>query len=343
MEKSIYLLTGAAGYLGSNISRSLIAQNKTVRALILKNDPAATQVPSEAEIITGDILDNNSLDEFFRVPEGTEIVVIHCASMVTVSSELSKKLYNVNVTGTKNILDSCIKHNVKKLVYISSTGAIPELPHGEIIREVNSFNPDQIVGGYGKTKAMATQLVLDAVKEYNLDASIVYPSGITGPNDYGNGVFTHFVIEYINGKMPVGIPGSFNAVDVRDLAEGVIACTEKGRKGEGYIMSNSAISLPDLFHLISKNTGAKEVNQIIPLWAAKLAAALSAFFSFLTKKPAVLTHFAIYNMIRNNVFSCEKAKRELGFRVRPFEETIKDMAMWLYNNKRIYINTETVG
>jgi dihydroflavonol-4-reductase len=190
---------------------------------------------------------------------------------------------------------------------------------------------------------MATQLVLDAVKEYNLDASIVYPSGITGPNDYGNGVFSHFVIEYINGKMPVGIPGSFNAVDVRDLAEGVIACTEKGRKGEGYIMSNSAISLPDLFHLISKNTGAKEVNQIIPLWAAKLAAALSAFFSFLTKKPAVLTHFAIYNMIRNNVFSCEKAKRELGFRVRPFEETIKDMAMWLYNNKRIYINTETVG
>jgi dihydroflavonol-4-reductase len=116
MEKSIYLLTGAAGYLGSNISRSLIAQNKTVRALILKNDPAATQVPSEAEIITGDILDNNSLDEFFRVPDGTEIVVIHCASMVTVSSELSKKLYNVNVTGTKNILDSCIKHNVKKLV-----------------------------------------------------------------------------------------------------------------------------------------------------------------------------------------------------------------------------------
>ena len=344
MKKTMYLLTGAAGYLGSNISRSLIAQGKTVRALVLKGDPAITQVPPQVEIISGDLLDPNSVEDFFSVPASvsndTEVVVIHCASMVTVSSELSEKLMNVNVTGTKNILDACLKHKVKKLVYISSTGAIQELPHGKIIREPDLFDPDLIIGGYGKTKAMATRMVLDAVKEHDLDASIVFPSGISGPYDYGNGYFTNFIIDYVNGKMPAGISGSFNAVDVRDLADGVIACAEKGRKGEGYILSNSAVSMSELFRLISENTGAAQVKLILPASVAKVMAVISSFFSFFTKKPGLLTTFAIYNMTRNNVFSSEKAKRELGFRMRPFEQTIRDMAVWLHNDQRICITGE---
>jgi len=339
MKDTLYLLTGAAGYLGSNVSRLLIAQNKRVRALVLKGDPAIAQVPEEAEIISGDIVDPNSVEEFFSVPEDTEIIIIHCASMVTVSPELSKKLYAVNVTGTKNIINACIEHKVKKLVYVSSTGAIPELPHGELIREVNSFDPGLIVGGYGQTKAEATQLVLDAVKKDALDASIIYPSGISGPNDYGNGYFTNFIIDYSHGRMPAGIAGSFNAVDVRDLAEGVIACTEKGRRGEGYILSNSTVTMRDLFRLISKYTGTREVNLILPVSVAKVFAAVSSIFSLFTKKPGLLTSFAIYNLTRNNDFSSEKAKQELGFRVRPFEDTIADMVHWLVKDRRICITT----
>ena len=338
--KTIYLLTGAAGYLGSNISRLLIEREKSVRALVLKGDPAISQVPSEVEIISGDLLDIDSLEKLFNLPERTEIIVIHCASMVTVSSELSKKLYEVNVTGTKNILDACIKHKVNKLVYVSSTSAIPELPHGEVIHEVDSFDPKPIIGGYGKTKAIATQMVLDAVKKHDIDASIVYPSGITGPNDYGNGYFTNFIIDYFNGRMPAGITGSFNAVDVRDLADGVITCTEKGRKGEGYIMSNSAVSMRDLFSLIHRDTGAKDVNLIIPVSIVKFFSTVLSFFSFFTKKPSPIPSFAIYNITRNNVFSCEKAKCELGFKTRPFDETIRDMAVWLHNNRRICITGE---
>ena len=243
MKKTLYLITGATGYLGSNISRLLIARNKTVRALVLKDDPAISQIPSEAEIVIGDIVNPYSVEAFFDVPDdppcGIELVVIHCAGMTTFSPELSEELYAINVIGTQNIIHACIRHNVKKLVYISSTDAIPELPHGELIHEVDSFHPGLIVGGYGQTKARATQLVLDAVKEYDLDASIVYPSGISGPNDHDNGYFTNFFINYVNGKVPAGICGSLNTVDVRDLALGVISCSVKGRKGEGYIMSNN--------------------------------------------------------------------------------------------------------
>jgi dihydroflavonol-4-reductase len=342
MTKQLYLLTGAAGYLGSNISRALVEQRKDMRALVLEGDPGAKLVPLEAEIITGDLLDEDSLEKFFTVNEGTEVIVIHCASMVTVSPELTPKLYAVNVNGTKNIINKCIAHKVKKLVYISSTGAIPELPKGQLIREVTSFYPDAVIGGYGKTKATATQLVLDAVKEHDLDASIIFPSGISGPNDYGNGYFTNFIIDYVNGNMPAGIAGSFNAVDVRDLAAGVIACTEKGRKGEGYILSNCAVSMGDLFRLISKNTGAREVKTILPVSVAKFFAFMAGIVSHFTKKPGLLTPYAIYNLVRNNNFTNEKAERELGFTVRPFEETIRDMAMWLYRDKRINITCETI-
>ncbi|GHV57943.1 NAD-dependent dehydratase [Spirochaetia bacterium] len=341
MTKQMYLLTGAAGYLGSNISRALVERHKDLRTLVLKGDPGAEHLPQEAEIITGDLLDEASLEKFFTVCEGTEVIVIHCASMVTVSPELTEKLYAVNVTGTRNIINKCLQHKVKKLVYVSSTGAIPELPKGQLIREVDSFDPEVIIGGYGKTKARATQLVLDAVRDHGLDASIVFPSGISGPNDYGNGYFTNFIVDYVNGKMPAGIAGSFNAVDVRDLAAGVIACSEKGRKGEGYILSNCAVSMRELCHLISAYTGAPEIKLILPVPAAKVLAFFAGIVSHFTQKPGLLTPYAIYNLERNNNFSCEKAERELGFTVRPFEVTICDMAMWLHRDGRIAITSET--
>lgn len=342
MTKRLYLLTGAAGYLGSNISRTLVEQHKDLRVLVLKGDPGAKRIPQEADIITGDLLDEESLERFFSAPKGTDLIVIHCASMVTVSPELTQKLYEVNVTGTKNIINKCINHKVKKLVYISSTGAIPELSKGQSIREVTRFDPDAVIGGYGKTKAEASALVLDAVREHDLDASIVFPSGISGPNDYGNGYFTNFIIDYVRGNMPAGIAGSFNAVDVRDLAMGVIACSEKGRKGEGYILSNCAVSMRDLCHLISKYTGAKEVKLILPVSVAKFFAFLAGIVSYFTKKTGLLTPYAIYNLERNNNFSCEKAQSELGFSVRPFEQTIRDMALWLLHDRRIGISSEII-
>ncbi|WP_342565564.1 NAD-dependent epimerase/dehydratase family protein [Paenibacillus sp. FSL R7-0345] len=145
------------------------------------------------------------------------------------------------LTGAAGLLGNSRK--AKKLVYVSSTGAIPELPHGEIILEPEILDAEAVVGYYSKTKALATQIVQRAVKEHNLDASIVYPSGICGPNDYAFGPVAHLIMQYCDGKMSVGFEGSFNSVDVRDLAEGVIACSEKGNVHgckSGYIAAQHA-------------------------------------------------------------------------------------------------------
>ena len=338
MKNRIYLVTGAAGNLGSSVCSQLLEKDERIRALVLKGDPAAERVPRNIEITIGDVTDTASLERFFTVEDGSEVIVIHCASIVTTSGDYSKKLYDVNVGGTQNIVDKCLELKVKKLVYISSTSAIPELPNGQKITEVNHFSPDGIVGHYGKTKALASQAVMDAVNQKGLDASIVFPTGICGPDDFAYGPVANFIIDYVSGKMPGGVAGSFNAVDVRDLADGVISCCDKGRKGEGYIMGNTCVSMKEMFQIISHASGAKEVKTILSIPIANVLVKLLGLGSKITGKPALLTAFMVYNLTRNNNFSSEKAQRELEYHTRPFEETISDTVKWLINEGKIHLN-----
>lgn len=334
-QGQLYLLTGAAGNLGSSVARELVRRGKSVRALVLPGDPAAERLPTEVEIVVGDILDDAVLDRFFAVEPGVEVLVIHCASIVTVDPNYSEKVYAVNVNGTENIINKCLAHRVKKLVYVSSTGAIPELPKGQVIVEADSFDPKAVVGYYGQTKAEATQLVLNAVHQQGLDASVVFPTGIFGPYDYAYGLVTQFIIDVVQGKLPAGIAGSFNAVDVRDLANGVIACAERGRRGEGYIMGNRTVTLAELFGAISKSTGARQVKLFLPIWAGYALATVLELVSKMTGKPPLLTRFSVYNLARNNDFSSTKAERELGYHVRPFEQTIADEIEWLKSEGKL--------
>ena len=334
-QNMLYLVTGVAGNLGSSVAASLLEEGKNVRGLVLKGDRAAVRVPKEVELYTGDVTDTESLERFFAVDYGTDVVVIHCAAIVTVNPDFNQKVYDVNVGGTKNILNACVAHKVKKLVYVSSIGALAELPHGVPICEVDHYDPDAVVGFYGKTKAVASQAVMEAVREQGLDASIVLPTGICGPDDYAYGPVASFIIDYCAGKMPVGVAGSFNAVDARDLANAIVTCCDKGRKGESYILSNECVTMQQMFHLLSSLTGTKEVRMILPANAAKLLGRLSDLGGKMTKRPMRMTSFAVYNLIRNNVFDCSKAERELNFHTRPFADSIADTIAWLQSEDKI--------
>ncbi len=228
-------------------------------------------------------------------------------------------------------IQKCLEHHVKKLVYISSTSAIPELPHGQRIREVDHFLPtDGLVGYYAITKAEASQLVLDTVHAHaDFDASIVHPSGICGPNDYSFGPVAQIVSQYMHGDMKIGLEGTFNSVDVRDLAKGVIACCEKGRRGECYIMSNELVTMGDLYRLINEAASLDIHASILSAGVASLAVRILKLQSAFTGKEPLLTEFGLYNLTRNNDYDCSKAEAELGFSCRPFAETIRDEVVWL--------------
>ena len=269
MSERIYLVTGAAGFLGSNICLQLLEKGCKVRALVLPNDKSVKYIPKEVEVVLGDLTDLNSLNAFFAIPEGMRSVIIHCASMVTVDPTFSDKLMDVNVTGTRNIITKVLNHpECEKMVYVSSTGAIPEQPHGTPIKEVDKFTPvddRKVVGAYSLSKAIATQMVLDSVKVMGLKACVVHPSGILGPYDHALGETTRTVLQIIKGEMPMGMQGSFNLCDVRDLAAGTIAAVDKGRDGECYILANEPVTLKEICDMIQKECTAKKINIFLSL------------------------------------------------------------------------------
>ena len=328
-----YLLTGAAGFLGTNICMQLLEAGCKVRALVLPNDPSVKFIPGEVEVVLGDLTDAPSLEPFFTVPEGCTSVVIHCASMVTVNPNYSEKLMAVNVGGTRNIITKVLNHpECEKMVYVSSTGAIPEQPHGTPITEVSKFtpcDPKKVVGAYSQSKATATQMVLDAVQVMGLKACVVHPSGILGPNDHAIGETTNTLLQIIKGEMPMGMQGSFNLCDVRDLAAGTIAAVDKGRIGECYILANKTVTLKEMCDMLHAECNAKKIKFYLPLdLADKIAAGLEKQAEKTGKMP-LMTTFSVYNLARNNEFDCTKAKTELGYTTRPYEETIHDEVQWM--------------
>ena len=180
-----------------------------------------------------------------------------------------------------------------------------------------------------QSKALATQMVLDACRECGLKACVVHPSGILGPKDYAVSETTGTVIKIMNGKMPIAMGGSFNLCDVRDLAHGCVKAADKGRIGECYILGNKEVTLKEMCRILHKTSGCKTPYFYVPInMAYKLANRMEKKARKTGEKP-MITNFAVYNLARNNQFDYTKAERELEYHTRPYEETLRDEAQWL--------------
>ena len=226
-------------------------------------------------------------------------------------------------------------------VYVSSTGAIPEKPKGVKIKEVDTFDPNKVLGCYSQSKALATQAVLDAVRDLNLNACVVHPSGIMGPNDHGSSETTTVLTQIINGEMAAGIKGSFNLCDVRDLAEGCVLAADRGAAGQCYILANDVITLREVCDLLVEETGCKKLPFYLPLGIANFAAGIMEKQAKKSGKRPLITTFSVYNLARNNDFDYSKAVNELGYRVRPYRETMRDEVAWLAEEGKIKIQARS--
>lgn len=331
-----YIVTGACGHLGSAVVKQLAAGGEhRIRALVLPGDTNASLLPEGVEPCFGDVLDNESLIEFFNGADKSTIV-IHCAGIVNISSRRSEKMRMVNVEGTKNITDMCIEKGVKKLVYVSSVHAIPEAPKGNIMTEETVFDPSLVVGPYAKTKAEATAYVMEKARAGLLNASVVFPSGIFGPYDKeGRNHLTQLVIDFCQGRMPMGVRGGYDFVDVRDVASGVLAVAEHGRRGEGYLLSNRKITISEMFELLHKESGAKRTKVYAPMWLAKASVPFCTLYYKLKKKRPLFSAYSLHTLSANADYSHNKASAELGYTPRPFRDTVRDTITWLKSEGRI--------
>jgi dihydroflavonol-4-reductase len=326
-----YLVTGATGFLGRAVAEELVRRKAQVHALVLHDDPYTDLLPKEVRTVIGDVCDKSSLSDFFADAD-SRTCVIHCAGIVSVASRPGPRLYQVNVGGTWKVLRQCMEHDVGKMVYVSSVHAIPEKSKGCIISEDCEFSPGLVDGDYAKSKAAATELVFDAA-ERGLNASIVFPSGIIGPGDLQGGSFTSMAKSFLSGKLPFAVRGGYDFVDVRDVARGILACSESGEPGKGYILSGCYVTIRRMLQLVGKAAKLKYRSICLPLGLARLAAPYYERRSLRERKPLFFTPYSVSVLASNGQFSHAAASERFAYQPRPIEETLGDMTAWLLNQK----------
>ncbi len=317
------VITGATGHLGNVLVRKLVNQNKKVRALILPGEDIVSLEGLEVEKVDGDVCVPDSLRKAF---EGAEIVY-HCAGIISILPGQQKHLYQVNVLGTRNVVNMCLETKVKRLVYTSSIHALSEPAPGIVIDESREFNPENVLGEYSKSKTLGTLEVIKGI-EKGLDAVILCPSGIIGPHDYRVSEMGKLIVDFVKGKVKAYVDGAYDFVDVRDVAEGLILACEKGKKGECYILSGQQISVRQLLKFLEEISGVKVPSFKILHQVARAAGFFNVLYCNLMKIKPLFTPFSIDVLASNSLVSCQRAQDELGYSPRSIYESIKDAVQW---------------
>lgn len=327
MSNGMNVITGGKGYVGYALVKELSSRGEKMRLLLRSDSPVFDNI--DCEKIMGDVCDINILEKAF---EGAE-TVYHVAGVVDISGTKDKQVWAVNVEGTKNVVAACKKAGVKNLIYVSSVDALHVDDDMDVIREVSHFEPDILEGAYAKSKATATQFVIDNADE-NLKVCAVHPSACIGPYDNNR---TSSMVTVINlfskGFFSLTFDfGGYNFVDVRDVAKGMVAAKEKGRNGECYFLCGKAYTLDEFMGALANVCGKKHpkviikkkyVDTIIPLFEKIFKAA---------NLPPVVNEYAIRKICENCRFSYEKAATELGYSPMPLEDSLRDTIAWLKEN-----------
>ena len=316
------LVTGAAGFLGSHLTRQLAARGADIRVLLRpsSNNRAIADLP--LEYMTGDLRDTASLD---RALAGVQRV-FHVAADYRLWSKRSQDIYDSNVGGTKNLLEAAKRAGVEQFVYTSTVATIavdrPEHPN-----EFTDAKLEEMVGHYKRSKWLAEKQVLDAAKQ-GFPAIVAMPTTPVGPWDWKPTPTGKIILDFLNGKMPGYVETGLNFVGVEECAAGHILVAEKGIAGERYLLGAENLTLKGVLDLLAELTGLPAPSLKIPHGLALgVAYAETAFSRLIGREPQIPVEgvkIAQHVMFVN----CSRAVRELGFQAGPVSSAFERAVRW---------------
>jgi dihydroflavonol-4-reductase len=317
-------VTGASGFIGSAVVRKLLERGRSVRAIVEPGADTRNLDGLDVEKVTCDVTDGKGM---FHALCGCKSL-FHLAAIYKMWTPDRDRIWKVNVEGTQATLLAAMHAKVERIVHTSSTVAVG-LVRGGLADERTAFNQIDVAGDYTLTKWQSERIAM-RFAEAGLPVVVVNPGLPFGPRDRLPTPTGRIVLSILRGEAPPVIgPGGFGTVDVDDCAEGHLLAEEKGRVGERYILVADNVTLADFVLRVEKIAGVRRRKVYVPgAVGAAMAAAMEWWSDRVTKQEPLVTYkYARYAM-RNAFFSNAKAKRELGFRTRPLEESIARAIAW---------------
>jgi dihydroflavonol-4-reductase len=314
------VVTGAYGLVGANLVRLLLEGGHQVRAADIRTGPALDGLDVEHAHI--DVMDPDSLRAAF---EGAE-QVFHLAAVISIVGDPTGMVRRVNVEGARNTAEAALSAGVGRYLHCSSVHAF-DLEHcGPSLDEHGPRALGDHAPPYDRSKNKGEEEVR-AVIEKGLDARIVNPTGVMGPDDYEPSRTGETLMQLRDGKIPVNVGGAFDFVDVRDVAAGMVGAIENGRTGENYLLSGNRISIKELGRLVADITGGKPPRIGVPV---RLLAPLAPLVMRLTPADNIplITSDSLHALQYSPLVSHYKAAKEFGYTARPIHETVKDTLDW---------------
>jgi len=327
-------VTGASGFIGSNLVHELLARGHRVKALLRPGAEERGLLGQKFERVTGELLDRRLLEQAMADCQWC----FHAAASYHLWLRNYAPMYQANVEGTRTVLAAAGKAGCDKIIYTSTVGCIglPKEVAGKLVpsTEADLVTSDQLTCDYKRSKFQAEAVAADLCRKQGLPIVIVNPSAPVGPGDGKPTPTGQIIVDFLNRRLPAYLDTGLNWVHVRDVAIGHILAAEKGRIGERYILGNQAgnWTMQQTLAALEKITGLPAPKRKLPYWLAVRIAEVSEYIAFVTGKTPQAT-LAGVRMARHKMwYDSGKAVRELGLPQTPPEQAFADAVGWFRAN-----------
>lgn len=312
-----YFITGCTGLVGSHTARLILNHGGTVSAIKRPTSDLSdlADIKDQIEWYDADILDVLGLD---KAMEGADYV-IHAAAMISFSPAKRALMHKVNVEGTANVVNACIRHQVKKLCYVSSVGAIGRPLKKNHLDETQKWEESPLNSQYGLTKYLGEQEVFRGIAE-GLEAVIVNPSIILGVGDWNKSSTKLF--KYIWDEKTFYPTGTINYVDVRDVAHAVNSLLVSNHTAERFILCAGNIKYTDFFSQVAKAFDKVVTYRMVTPFIGAMAWRFAKLKAWLTGKDPLITKETVHSSASNITFDGTKITRSIDFHYHELENSI---------------------
>lgn len=315
------LVTGATGFVGSHVALALLRRGWDVRALVRPNNQGHRRavLPPEVEVVPGDVRDEAAVERGARTCQA----VFHVAAMYELWARDSQQFYEVNVDGTRAVLNAARSASVERVVHTSSVATVVQ--GGD---ESGYLQPDAAHGHYKRSKILAERVALEYPNVVVVNPAAPMGWGDVRPTPTGN-----IVLGFLRGRMPAYIDTGLNVIDVEDVAEGHALAYERGEPGQRYILGNENLTLEALLKTLAAATGRRPPRLKLPMPVAYAAAAASELVEgrLIGTMPTV-TLDAVRMAQVPMYYDSSRARRELGLQQTPVRCALRKSAEWFMSH-----------